>query len=183
MREPRSTPWRAEQLVTERYASPAGNDGPQTPCPRKLHEDNRLGEPGPPARSSQFQWGMKTLILLEGVSPNGPEARLSGSAALDLAEDSLVTLQFAIAATESPEIDAIRHARRAMLREEWTLGRAPDEPSLEEAVFSPVGVVWVVPADQQAWCLQKMGDLAARADRALEALLTGKGLPEAPKQA
>ena len=94
-----------------------------------------------------------------------------------------MTLRFAIAATESPEIDAIRHARRAMLREEWTLGRDPDEPSLEEAVFSPVGVVWVVPAHQQAWCLRKMEDLAARADRALEALVSGKSSPAGPKQA
>ena len=113
---------------------------------------------------------MRGLILLEGISASEPDACLSGSAALDLAEDSCVTLRFAIAATDSPGIDAIRHARRAMLREEWTLGRGPGEPSLEEAVFSSVGVVWVVPADQRAWCLEKMEDLAARADRALEVL-------------
>lgn len=94
-----------------------------------------------------------------------------------------MTLRFAIAATDSPEIDALRHARRAMLREEWTLGRGPGEPSLEEAVFSPMGVVWVVPTDQQAWCLQKMDDLSARAQRALEALMAGKSLPAGPKQA
>ena len=117
---------------------------------------------------------MRDLILLDGISANGPETCLSGSAALDLAEDPCVTLRFAIAATSSPEIDAIRHARRAMLREEWTLGRAPEEPSLEEAVFSPTGVVWVVPVEQQAWCLQKMNDLAARAERAFEALVNGR---------
>lgn len=94
-----------------------------------------------------------------------------------------MTLRFAIAAADSPEIDAIRHARRDMLREEWTLGRGPGEPSLEEAVFSPTGVVWVVPADQQTWCLQKMDDLAARAQRALEALLSGKSSPAGLKQA
>jgi hypothetical protein len=126
---------------------------------------------------------MRDLILLEGISASGPGACLSGSAALDLAEDSSVTLRFAIAATDSPEIDAIRHARRAMLREEWTLGRGPGEPSLEAAVFSALGVVWVVPADQQAWCLQKMDDLAARAERALEALVNGKSVPAGTKQA
>lgn len=129
---------------------------------------------------------MKDLILLEGVTASEPGACLSGSAALDLAEDPCVTLRFLISATESPEIDAIRHARRAMLREEWTLGRAPDEPSLEEAVFSSVGIVWEMPADQQAWGLQKMEDLAARSKRALEALDapdSGMGSPARAKQA
>lgn len=117
---------------------------------------------------------MRDLILLEGISASGPDTCLSGSAALDLAENSCVTVRFAIAAKDSPEVDAIRHARRAMLREEWTLGRAPDDPSLEEAVFSALGVVWVVPADQQASCLKKMDELAARAERALDALVNGK---------
>jgi hypothetical protein len=125
---------------------------------------------------------MRGLILLEGISTSEPDACLSGSAVLDLAEDSCVTLRFVIAATDSPGIDAIRHARRAMLREEWTLGRGPGEPSLEEAVFSALGIVWVVPADQRAWCLQKMDDLAARAERALEALVSGKSLRAGPKQ-
>jgi hypothetical protein len=126
---------------------------------------------------------MRDLIQLEGISASEAGARLAGSAALDLAEDSPVTLRFAIAATDSPEMDAIRHARRAMLREEWTLGRDPGEPSLEEAVFSPMGIVWVVSADQQAWCLRKMEDLAARAERALETLVNGKSLLSTPKQA
>ncbi len=117
---------------------------------------------------------MRALIVLEGISTDGPGASSSGSAALDLAEEPSVTLRFAFGETDSPAIDAIRHARRSMLREEWTLGRGPGEPSLEDAVFSPVGVVWVVPADQQSWCLQKMEDLAARAERSLEALEVGK---------
>jgi hypothetical protein len=126
---------------------------------------------------------MSTLILVDGVIAGGPGDCLSQTAALDLADDSSVTLRFAFAATESPEIDAILHARRAMLREEWTLGRDPDEPSLEEAVFSPMGVVWVMPADQQARGLRKMEDLAGRAQRALEALVDGKSLQTGSKQA
>ena len=117
---------------------------------------------------------MRTLIVLDGISGSGPGASFSGSSALDLAEDPSVTLRFAFEQTDGLAIDALRHARRSMLREEWTLGRGPGEPSLEGAVFSPVGVVWVVPADQQAWCLQKMEDLATRADRALEVLEAGK---------
>lgn len=117
---------------------------------------------------------MRELIVLEGISERGPGPALSGSAALDLLEEPSVTLRFAFSATEGSAIDAIRHARRAMLREQWTLGRDPDEPSLEEAVFSPLGVVWVVASEQQAKCLQKMNELVARAQRALEALATGK---------
>ncbi|MGH9365366.1 MAG: hypothetical protein ACRD1B_08910 [Thermoanaerobaculia bacterium] len=115
---------------------------------------------------------MRELIGLEGISD--PSSMASGSAALDLQDDRSVTLRFKLAATDGPAIEAIRHARRAMLREEWTIGRGPDEPSLEQAIFSSVGVVWEVPASQQAWCLQKMDDLVARAGRALEALEAGK---------
>ena len=118
--------------------------------------------------------GMRELIVLEGISEASPPPMLSGSAALDLQDDRSVTIRFRLEAADGPAIDAIRHARRAMLREEWTIGRGPDEPSLERAVFSSVGVVWEVPASQQAWCLQKMEDLVARATRALETLQADK---------
>jgi len=96
-------------------------------------------------------------------------APASGTAALDLAEAPSVTLQFVFTA-EGLALEAIRHARRAMLREEWTRGREPGEPSLEEAVFSPTGVVWVVAPEEQDWCLRKMDELVARANRALAML-------------
>jgi hypothetical protein len=117
---------------------------------------------------------MRELIVLEEISEASPPPMLSGSAALDLQDDRSVTIRFKVEAADGPAMDAIRHARRAMLREEGTIGRGPDEPSLEEAVFSPIGVEWEVPARQQAWCLQKMDDLVARAVRALEALEADK---------
>jgi len=117
---------------------------------------------------------VRELIVLEEISEASPPPMLSGSAALDLQDDRSVTIRFKLEAPDGPVMDAIRHARRAMLREESTIGRGPDEPSLEEAVFSSIGVVWEVPASQQAWCLQKMDDLVARAVRALEALEADK---------
>jgi hypothetical protein len=97
-------------------------------------------------------------------------APASGTAALDLAESPSVTLQFAFSGVEDLNLEAIRHARRAMLREEWTRGREPGEPSLEEAVFSATGVVWVAAPEEQEWCLHKMEELVARANRAIAML-------------
>jgi hypothetical protein len=97
-------------------------------------------------------------------------APASGTAALDLAEALSVTLRFSFSQAEGLALDAILHARRAMLREEWTRGREPDEPSLEDAMFSAAGVVWVAVPEQQEWCLRKMDELVARANRALSIL-------------
>jgi len=113
---------------------------------------------------------MHEPIALTHVS--AVSAPASGTAALDLAEAPSVTLQFAFSGAEELALEAIRHARRAMLREEWTRGREPGEPSLEEATFSPTGVVWVAAPEEQEWCLKKMEELVARANRALAMLGT-----------
>lgn len=126
---------------------------------------------------------MRDLIVLEQVLPGGPGETLSGSAALDLAEEPCVTLQFAFASADGRALDAIRHARRSMLREEWTRGRDPDEPSLEEAIFSPGSVVWETRRFQEDWCLRKMAELAARANRALAMLESSEGLTAGSKKA
>jgi streptogramin lyase len=117
---------------------------------------------------------MAKLIALERVVGAVQPAALSGSAALELSSERPETLEFRFLETEVPAIEAIRHARRAMLREEWTLGRDPGEPSLEDAVFSPSGIVWSVPHAQREWCLRKMDELEARASRALVSLAVGR---------
>ena len=123
---------------------------------------------------------MRELIVLES-SAVGQASSTAGTAALDLQAPS-VTLEFRILASDPDAIEAVRHARRAMLREEWTRGREPDEPSLEEATFSPFGVEWTVTPGQRKWCLQKMAELEARAERALASLEAGHPAG-GPKQA
>lgn len=117
---------------------------------------------------------MRDLIVLDRIASSGPVAETSGTEALDLEADGCVTLQFGFTASDQMAIEAIRHARRAMLREEWTRGRDPGEPSLEAAVFSAGGVVWTVRPEQRDWCLQKLDELVARAARTLEALESGR---------
>jgi hypothetical protein len=112
--------------------------------------------------------GMHEPIALNCVG--SVSAPASGTAALDLAEAPSVTMQFTFSGAEDLSLEAIRHARRAMLREEWTRGRESGEPSLEEAVFSATGVVWVAAPEEQEWCLRKMDELVARANRALAML-------------
>ena len=106
------------------------------------------------------------IRLLEVSSPEDPGVYSSGSNALDLAA-APTTLCFAIEAETPEELEALRHARRSILREESTRGRDGEEPSLEDAVFSPVDMSWRIRPEQRRWCLQKVEDLTARANRCL----------------
>ncbi len=78
-----------------------------------------------------------------------------------------VTLRFRLASSDDRSLEALRYARRAMLREEWTRGVAEGEPSLEEAVFSAFDVVWSVPVSARPRCRAILEELVARANRAL----------------
>ncbi len=98
------------------------------------------------------------------------DAPSEGSAALQCEEEPLLTLRLQVCAPDAAGLEALRHARRSMLREECTLGREPGEPSLEAAVFSPVEVAWTVPRSRREWCLEKLSELERRANRALDEL-------------
>ncbi|HEY7112840.1 MAG TPA: hypothetical protein VIA45_07905 [Thermoanaerobaculia bacterium] len=91
----------------------------------------------------------------------------AGSALPKPAPDSPWTLRFAIATSDPAGLEAIRHARRSMLREEWTLGREPGEPSLETAMFSAEEISWTVPLAQRSRCIERLAELESRASRAL----------------
>ncbi len=82
-------------------------------------------------------------------------------------EAGTVALRFRLTSTDDTSLEALRYARRAMLREEWTRGVEEDEPSLEEAVFSAFDVVWPVPVRFREGCRAKLEELVARANRAL----------------
>ncbi len=89
-----------------------------------------------------------------------------GSAAPRL-EEALVTLRCGFLTSDNASLEALRYARRAMLREEGTRGVEPGEPSLEDAIFSAFDVVWVVRACERERGLAKLAELVARANRVL----------------
>jgi hypothetical protein len=103
------------------------------------------------------------------VEVSGSVQRPTGAVTLPfgLEGPETVTLRFLLSASGDSSLDALREARRALLREEWTRGRDADEPSLEEAVFSATEILWVVLPSQRDWCLKKLEELRLRANRLL----------------
>jgi hypothetical protein len=77
-----------------------------------------------------------------------------------------VTLRCRLLATDNASLEALRYARRAMLREEWTRGVEEGEPSLEDAVFSALDVTWSVRASESERGRAKLAELVDRANRA-----------------
>lgn len=90
----------------------------------------------------------------------------AGSSAPRLQQPRLM-LRFRLVSTDDRSLEALRYARRAMLREEWTRGVDEDDASLEEAVFSAFDVVWSVPVRARESSRAKLEELVARANRAL----------------
>jgi hypothetical protein len=91
-------------------------------------------------------------------------APLAAAVSLDLPDRSTLTLRFLLSAEGEDGLEALRNARRSLLREELTRGRDSDEPSLGDAVFSPTEILWVVRPDQRPLCLQKLEELRRRAN-------------------
>lgn len=97
------------------------------------------------------------------------ELMASDSAAV--AAEPVMALRFRIEA-DPVGLEALRHARRSLLREEALRGLDADEPSLEQAMFSPAEIVWEIRPAQRARCLEKLEDLVSRARRARDNALT-----------
>jgi hypothetical protein len=110
------------------------------------------------------------IVLAAVADALEPVAFSPGSSAPTL-EASAVTLRFRLTAADDTSLEAVRYARRAMLREERTLGIEDSDPSLEGAVFSATEIQWRVSPLQRERCLEKLTDLVGRANRALEQLL------------
>jgi hypothetical protein len=104
--------------------------------------------------------------MAEVASEPAAIAYTSGSSAA-LLDAARLTLRFRLVCADERSLDALRYARRAMLREEWTLGVEDDEPSLEEAIFTATDVAWSVAPDARDRCREKIVELVARANRAL----------------
>ena len=80
-----------------------------------------------------------------------------------------VTLRFRLNLGSAEDVEALRYARRAMIREERTRGLEWDEPSMEHPTFTPTEIRWFVLTSQAAWCRGECG-LVERANRAREAI-------------
>lgn len=113
------------------------------------------------------------IALSEIEQAQQPIGRSGGSSAPAL-EGATVALRCRFLSTDADSLEALRYARRAMLREEWTRGVAPGEPSLEEAVFSAFEVVWSVPAGEEQASRTKLFELVERANRAIAELAAAR---------
>ena len=115
---------------------------------------------------------MSEIGLVEVSGGVHEPAPLAAAVPLDRPDGPTLTLRFLLSAVGQEELEALRNARRSLLREEWTRGRDSDEPSLEDAVFSPTDILWVVRPDQRPLCLQKLEELRRRANLLLSEMET-----------
>ncbi len=94
-------------------------------------------------------------------------AELRDAVALRVDPSRRVMLRFQIALQADDEVEALRYARRAMIREERTRGIEWDEPSMEDPSLAGHEIRWFALASQAAWCRQKVAELVERANRAV----------------
>lgn len=110
---------------------------------------------------------------ITGAVPRGGDP--GDSLALRIDASRRVILRFELALEGADALEALRYARRAMIREERTRGLEWDEPSMEDPTFSGTEIRWFVLAAQAAWCRQKVAELIERANRAIAALRDPRG--------
>ena len=77
-------------------------------------------------------------------------------------------LRFKVSATDPEDLEALRYARRAMIRDERTRGLEWEEPSMEDPTFTANEIRWFALTSQAAWCRQKVAELVERANRAVD---------------
>ena len=106
----------------------------------------------------------------EASEPADPAGRGRDSTELRLDPSRRVMLRFQVLLDGEDEMEALRYARRAMIREERTRGLEWDEPSMEDPTFSGREIRWFALVSQVSWCRQKIAELVERANRAREAL-------------
>jgi hypothetical protein len=82
----------------------------------------------------------------------------------------LCLLRFELELSHPDDAEALRYARRAMIREERTRGLEWDEPSMEDSTFTTKEIGWPVLLSQASWCRLKVEEMTERANRAREAL-------------
>lgn len=112
---------------------------------------------------------MEAIRYRETTEPTGEDSRQEGLA-LRIDPSHSVTLRFSLTLSESRDLEALRYARRAMIREERTRGLQWNEPSLEDPVITSREILWTISAPDVAWSREKIRELIERANRACREL-------------
>ena len=99
-----------------------------------------------------------------------PAPQLRDAVALRFDPSRRVMLRFEIDLEGEDASEALRYARRSMIREERTRGLEWDEPSMEDPSLSGRELRWFALASQVAWCRQKVAELVERTNQALAEL-------------
>ena len=102
----------------------------------------------------------------ERLSPGVSIALTELAAGIDR-EGGTTALHFRVTGSDAAGLEALRETRRAMIREDWTLGLEDGEPSLADASFTSHDVYWDVPLGERQRCRDKIEALAVRANRRL----------------
>ena len=108
---------------------------------------------------------MSGAIQFSDIEESVHPVSFNGDSVAPQLAEATVTLRCRLLTTDGDSLEALRYARRAMLREEWTRGVEVDEPSLEEAVFSVFEISWPLPASAVAAGRAKLAELLERANR------------------
>ena len=90
-----------------------------------------------------------------------------------------INLRFRLRFESPDDVEALRYARRVMIREERTRGLEWEEPSIEDAVFSVNDISWPALASQASWCREKIAEMVERALRARDDVLVAARQPTA----
>ena len=107
------------------------------------------------------------IVFRETTSDANPTAaQLRDAVAVRFDPSRRVLLRFEIAMADDAALEALRYARRAMIREERTRGLEWDEPSMEDPSFAGRELRWFALASQAAWCREKVSELVDRANSA-----------------
>ena len=83
-------------------------------------------------------------------------------------------LRFALDVPDEDAFEAIRYARRSMIRDERNRGLGWDEPSIEDPTLSGTEIRWFVLASQADWSRKKLAELVERGNRALAEIRAGR---------
>ena len=121
-------------------------------------------------RGSPYNCRTLKASSIEFVESTERQASGGDSLALRYDPSRRVMLRFKLQASAPEDLEALRYARRAMIREERTRGLEWEEPSMEDPTFTANEVRWFALTSQAAWCRQKIAELVERANRAVEEL-------------